>query len=339
MKKIALVFASLCVFCGAIYAQKTEVFEKKNKFGIRQDEKVLVKPEYESLELLSPKFYAAKKKNLVAVINPTGQIIIPGIYDNIKYYGENIFLVQKDNKWGLINRSNKIILPIEYTDFKFVEDDICEFKKDGKVGLVSKYGYSILPASYDNIKPLGNNYIVSLDGKNGIVDGLGKILTPIKYDSFKMMPDSASYSVTLNNKQGLLDYSCKIVLDAVYDNIEESPIGLITYQNGKIGFYTNSGKLIPAIYTQVLFFQPEFGLAVVKIGDKFALVRSNGVESSADYENISRFAPNGIAFVEKSGKLMAINLDGKEMTVQETMSNSSQPKAESGSLPQVGPPF
>lgn len=327
MKKKALLF-TFCLFSGILLAQQPEIFEKSDKYGIKEQNRIIVKPKYTKIEVLSPDFYAVQNGERSGVINKNGVSLIPEIYDEIKYYGQNLFLIRLKNRWGLVNRSNKILLPTEYTEIKFVNADVCQIKKDDKVGLISKYGYPILPVLYDKIDQFTENtYVVEIAGKRGILGSLGEALVPVQYDGFNVIPGSYMYSVISGNKVGLMDYSFKIVLETEYDKIEPSALGMTLYKDGKIGFYTESGKIINPSYEQILFVQPEFGLAVVKQGQKLAFVTKSGVETPAVYENISRFSDRGIAFVEKSGKLMAINTSGREMTVQQTMGKP------------VGPPF
>lgn len=323
MRKFVVALAAFLALANTVYGQKPEIFQKKSKFGVRENEKVIIKPQYEDIKLLSDNYFAIKVKGQYGVINKLGTIIVPEAYDDLMYYGDNNFLVRKDNKWGIINRLNKLVLPIQYTGFKFINDRLCEIKSNNKIGLITKYGDVVMPASYDSIELFAENtFLVKKDGKCGIFDDFGKSLVPTLYDSFTKMDNSDLYSVKLGNKIGIMDSSYKLLLDASYDQIESGPLGMTLYQGDKIGFYTSNGQVIQPVYSRILFIQPEFGLAVVKEGTKLGFVTSQGVVVPAQYENISRFSNRGIAFVEKSGKLMAVNVDGREMTVQETMGSA-----------------
>jgi len=126
-----------------------------------------------------------------------------------------------------------------------------------------------------------------------------------------------------------MDASFQVIIQPDYDSIEPSDLGFLLKKDDKIGFYTTNGTLIKPNYTRIVFTQPEFGLAVVKENDKLGFVTSNGVVVSPRYDNLSRFSENGISFVEKAGKLMAVRVDGKEITVQDVMNMNNQQSAQS----------
>lgn len=327
MKTIAFLLTVFLSASSVIYAQKAEIYQSKDKFGIKQGDKTLVKAQYEAMEPLDEGFFAFKKKGKCGVITKSGTVIIPDAYDGVKSYGNGLFLVKDGKAWGLVDRTNKLILPINYTSFKFVNDQLCEVKSQGKFGLINKYGDIVIPAQYEGVAPFNDTYfLIEKDGKSGLIDDRGKVVVEALYDGFDKVVDKDLYNVRLGNKIGLMTPEGQVILDPVYDNIEDDAcIGMKLTENGKIGFYTKTRRLVAPIYSKVLFYQPELGLVVVEEKGKYAVVTARGTVTPSAYENISRFSPGGIAFVEKSGKLMAINSEGREMILQEIMGSVNRP--------------
>lgn len=316
MRRIIIVSILLSVSCFT-YAQRAEIFRKKDKFGIREDKKTLVKPKYESLVQIGNELFAAETEGLFGVITINGTQVIPYTYDGIMPFDDNLFLAKKGTKWGLIDRFDNEILPAEYTGFRFVDDYLCEVKWNGKIGYINKHGRVVISPLYDAISPFSKEYfLIVQNNKKGLIDHTGKTIIPAEYDSFEK--NESGFIIKKGNKTGLMDASGRVYLDAEYDRIEDSAIGKNLIKGDKIGFYTTTGKLIEPAFAKVLFYQPEFGLAVVETDNKKrGFVTSGGVCVEPVYDNISRFSAQGVAFVERNGKLMAVNYEGKEITVQQ----------------------
>lgn len=327
MKAIAFFFTVFLSVHSVVYAQKAEVYQHKDKFGIKQGDKTLVKPQYEAMESLDEIFFAFKKKGKCGVITKNGTIVVPQEYDDIKSFGNGLFLVKANDAWGLVDRINQLVLPIKYTGFKFINPDLCEVKSEGKCGFISKYGEIVVPAQYEAVTPFNDTFfLIKKDGKSGLIDGSGKVVLEAKYDNFDLIPGKDLYSLKIGNKIGLMTPQGEVLLSPLYDNIEDDTcIGMKLTDNGKIGFYTKTNQVIAPAYTKILFYQPELGLAVIEQSGKYGIITSNGTVTPCVYENISRFSPSGVAFVEKSGKLMAINIEGRELLLQEIMGAGNTP--------------
>lgn len=326
MKRKIIVPVVLLFSLVSLKAQKVDVIvNKKNQYGILIDGHELIKPKYKYISpLLDNNFFIFQGDQGFGVLDISGKEIIPPTYEAMDYFGNKTFQAKYKGKWGLVNSYNYASVPFKYSKFNRVSDDLFEIWDGSKVGYVSQYGVIIIEPKYDSIQQLGpSTYLVSEKGKYGIISNLGETIVAPSFDSITQSADPKYYDIKVGNKIGKMNTAFQVVIKPEYDSIESSNLGMTLTKNNKIGFYTSAGKLIPAEYTKVVFFQPEFGLAVVK-GDNNLLgfVKSNGLIVSPRYDNISRFSGDGTAFVEKAGKLMAVKVDGNEITVQEVMNNS-----------------
>jgi len=327
MRKIVVILSVLLLLSGISRAQNTEIFEKKGKYGLREGKKTLVKPKYADLQYVGDGLYAVKVNELYGLMNKSGVIVVPPEYNELRYMTDNTYQARIGENWGLINRMNQVILPIEYSGFVPVDDYRCEVRQRGNLGYMTKFGDMLIPPLYENINEFDQySYLVKQNGKYGIIDKQGRVLVPSEYDSFEKMPALDLYNIKCGNKIGIMNASYQVLIPAKYDSISDCVVGKNLLLNNKIGFYMKNGnKIVEPSYSAILFYQPEFMLAVVKEGEKYGFVTGYGVVVEPAYENISRFSPNGIAFVEKSGKLMAVNIEGRELTVQETMQGGPTP--------------
>lgn len=325
MKKFYLSIVLCSSILGSLLAQdeNVKVFEKKqNEYGLINsvNNKVVLSPRYLSINPLGKGLFAVKnKKGLVGVVGRDGSPVIPEMYDDVKLLGTSTFEVKQNEKWGLVDFTNNLVLPIEYVSFSPINDDLYEFSNGTKKGYITKYGFILIPAVYDSLDRLtSSSLIATQNGKCGIVDNAGKILVPIQYTKIENSTEKDFISVKSDNKEGLIDrYTLKVVLEPLYDSITPDPIGFLLKSGDKIGFYTKSGKVVDATFSRIMFEQPELGVVVVKEGDKLGFVTASGSVIAPVYDNISRFSPRGIAFVERSGKLQAVNMEGTEMTLQD----------------------
>lgn len=301
--------------CEATNAQKMEIFEKKSKFGLTSNGKVVVKNTYDEIKQLPDNYFLVKKDGKLGVINSRSRLVIPEMYEDLIYFNEDLFLVKQDRKWGLVSNTNGTVLSISYVGFSQIDDYLFEIKKDGLIGIINKYGGIVIPAIYDKIEKFGGTlYSVEIDRKKGIVNDIGIEVMPVIYDDIRIMPGTQHFEVRVNGKCGIIDIKGNYIINAEFDEIDNSSYSFMVLKKGeKMGFYINN-IYIPADYDKIMYTQPSMGIIAVKKGKKFGIITTEGKVIDAVYDNISRFN-GGVAFVEKNGRLMNINKDGKEISL------------------------
>ncbi len=176
----------------------------------------------------------------------------------------------------------------------------------------------IIPIEYDDISIFNDKlFSVKKAGRVGVIDNTGKVVISPDFGGIKKLSELDCYEIISNNKLGLMDNSGKILVDPVYDEIDCSNKRYTLLKRGnKIGFFINR-KYIPADYDRIVFDQDDLGIIVVKKNNLSGFVTIYGTVVAPMYENISRFSPGGIAFVEKNGVLMFVDINGKELSIQE----------------------
>lgn len=319
MKKIAtlhiLFWMSLSIF-----AQSVHIFENKNKYGLKdENDKIILKASFEYMQPIGKNFIQLKKNGKFGVATKTGRILVPFVYDDIQDFEDYAFWVKVNDKWGIINQRNVPILPLEYKTYEKVTDYaycVCDFTN--KKGIVNTLGEITIPIKFDDISTFSKNLLLVKSGdKVGLSDTFGKSIIPSDYNSLRQLPNSHLYEVIKDSKFGLVDFYGKTLAQPIYDEIDYSKEKyLILKKDNKFGFLLYD-KLVPATFDQIVFVQEELGVVVVKDGDLKGFITIYGSIVPAIYDNISRFSPEGFAFVEKQGKLMFVDITGRERTLQE----------------------
>lgn len=304
------------------FAQGASVFEKGSRFGLlNSNNKVIIKPIYDYIYPLKDHFFLVEKNKKIGVVSDDGKIVLEPIFDDVQSFGDNYFVVQDKGRCGVLDKFQRIVVPVEYksieslTDYLFIVNS-----KDGKKGIINRIGETLLSAHYDEITGLSDFlFVLKNKGYISIIDHMGQPVLSGDFDSLEKLDVPNLYKVTLNGKIGVIDLTGKNIAQPVFDKIDCSNNDYILLEkDNKIGFIMNS-KLIPAIYDKIVFSQPELGIIVVKSGNKNGFVTTGGLIIPAIYDNISRFATTGHALVEKNGKIMYLDMTGKEQTIQEVM--------------------
>lgn len=319
MRRRVVFYLFLALYC-SVSAQNTKIFEKDSKYGLKNsNDKTIIKASYDYIYPLKDNdYFLVEKERKIGVVNKDGKVILPVIYDDVQNFGDTEFMVLSNNKWGVINRFNRVVLPPEYSGFEQITDYLYVTRHGAKKGLINKFGDVIMPAKYDDISRLNDNLLQIRNGFNvGVIDDLGNIIIPDQYNSLEKLPSLNLYRVSIGNKLGILDLSGKMIADPTLDEIDCSNSMYITVKkDGKYGFIINK-QYVPATYDKIVFTQDDLGVIAVKKGNLNGFITIYGLVIPPIYDNISRFSPNGYAFVEKRGKLMFVDITGKERTLQE----------------------
>ncbi|GAB6012689.1 WG repeat-containing protein [Viscerimonas tarda] len=315
-----LLFCLFVVWGAYVFAQEVSIFEKGNKFGLKDDKnKVIIRASFDYIYPLTDNYFLIELAKKIGVANKAGQIMLPPVYQDVQNLGNDEFMVLKNSKWGIVDKFNRPVLPIEYTGIDQLTDYLYIIRLDNRKGLTTKFGTIVAPVSYDEITNLTDNLFLTRNGRNvGLIDDLGRTVIPDKYHSLEKLPQRNMYKVSIENKLGLLDLSGKSIADPVLDEIDcSTSIYYITVKKeGKYGFVINK-QYIPATYDKIVFTQDELGVIAVRKGNLNGFITTNGLVIPPIYDNISRFSAAGYAFVEKRGKLMLVDITGKESTMQE----------------------
>ena len=153
MKKLLiLIFVILIGFQASCQAE-IKITSENNKFGLSDNDNVIVKP----------------------------------IYNKIIRLGECAFIVQKKVKFGIINNKGEVLVPVKYRHVERVLGKYAKLGNFNDFGLYDETGFAIIPPVYDSIDLLfGGMFLTYRNYKYGITDSKGKVLLDNLFDDIYM---------------------------------------------------------------------------------------------------------------------------------------------------------
>lgn len=190
----------------------------------------------------------------------------------------------------------------------------------GKFTALQDYSFNVL-----SFEPSGESWVAGAgdhlipvkneEGKFGFVNSSGKLVIPCRYEDAEGFRAGLS-SVKKAGKYGYIDTAGKTVIGfrydeaaGFYDNRACVNVG------GKSGYINRKGELvIPSIYVSAFYFSEGLGCVSKSEGyEGYCYIDSTGkAVIKGPFERAEPFK-NGKATVQKNGKCMEINHEGKKI--------------------------
>ena len=307
--KISLSLFLFLFLITSIFSQ-TYVYQVKKKGSKRWgyanlEGVVIVKPKYQISYEFNEQGYALVYKHKFLLINIKGEVIKtemdklkPNKYTNTYYaskrssrphdegrhsYSDGYLLVKDNNKLGCLSSDGRIAIPIKYnrlTDFNGGYA-LAEIKNNFFV--LDKNGNEF-PISVSNIKEI-----------KPFSEGLGCI--EVK-----------------GERWGFVDSTGKVAIEPQFARTGYFNGGLAWARNDKekIGFINKKGEwVIEPQFSMVQPFDPESGMAMVKVDNKWGYVDMEGNISFFEQTEKTYSFTNGLARGRKNGKVGFLNNKGE----------------------------
>jgi hypothetical protein len=251
-------------------------------------------------------FEVFQKNNKYGIKDAKGKIIVPTQYDEIEccnecFWGEIAFRIKLNGKYGFLNKQAKEIIPAKYDAVGSCwQGDLFAVELNGKWGYINTSGSEIVPLKYDEVEDVSSSFSwakVKLNNKYGFIDNTGKEIIPLKYDKADNTTGDDLVCVGLKT-------TCDSVKEKSYDEYGNEIEQKLLKCNYKYGAVNMAGKeIISFLYDDAFFFHE--GIAMVNQNSKYGFIDNNGKEiSPCNYEGYRIFPPN-------DEKLIAMMLNGK----------------------------
>lgn len=269
-------------------------------------------------------------------IDKTGKIIIAPQFDWAAGFSGGVSRVQIGEKWSYINKTGKILIePREH-------DDLCDFsegmfcaKIDGKWGFYDDNGTLVIKSEFDYAGAFSEGLArVAIrprkEGKYGwgYIDKSGKFIIEPKFRlasdfsdglaqvNFSWRAYSSRAYLESEQYDGYIDRAGKIVIVTKprFDDTRNFSYGLAAVKIGeKYGLIDKTGKML----TESKFDEIS-GISrkavVVKIGEKYGLIDHSGKAiTETEFERIDVFSSEGLFVFEVGKKWGILDSDGKQI--------------------------
>lgn len=157
------------------------VVKENDKYGII-DEKgnILLKSEYEFLEIAAPDLLVFKNNDKYGYIDKKGKEVIPARYDEVTSFFGNRAMVIKDDEIKVIDKRGQIVENINYDVVSEIKDDVIIGGIETGFGAVDPKGNEIIKPIYDDMTFWGDKYIKGNIGEEiDILDYKGNVLLKV----------------------------------------------------------------------------------------------------------------------------------------------------------------
>nr|WP_315158013.1 WG repeat-containing protein [uncultured Flavobacterium sp.] len=183
------------------------IFTENNKYGIKLNGNVIVKPVYDYIDFLENDF-KVKSNNKFGVINKKGEPVLETKYDSIGN-GIQSYIVKLNNKYGTFTDKGIPLLPVKYSKIIYSNNaSKTALVRNEKKELRLILDNTILNYSFDNILIYKNAAIISKNSKKGLIAGGKLILNPV-YDNIsidgKVLTDKDYIKKTLDKNKYFID--------------------------------------------------------------------------------------------------------------------------------------
>jgi hypothetical protein len=229
-------------------------------------------------------YYFIDLKGQVLPLEITGfRLMSTFMTDVPKGFSDGLVPVGLGSKWGYLNTAGKVAIPIKFDDVTEFNDGYAVARNDGK--------YFILDKQYGE-HPVDDENIVK-------VKSFSEMLAP--YES-------------KNGKMGFIDEQGKIVIQAQFIAVGYFNAGLAWAKtvDKKIGYIGKNGEwVIQPQFELAKNFDPESGMARIKVNEKMGFVNKKGeLLFVNDAEDIGDFT-NGLCWGRKNEKTGFVNNKGE----------------------------
>lgn len=138
-----------------------KIFKSFDRFGLKTELVVLIKPSYQFLDKWGTNKLIAKKDDKFGIVDFRGNVIIPFEYSQISPFEDNYATVSKGTITYKINSDCQVIAD----EIINLQEGFKKIKKDGKWGILAPNGSELVAPKYNEISTFRGRLIGIINGK------------------------------------------------------------------------------------------------------------------------------------------------------------------------------
>lgn len=269
------------------------------------------------------------------IITPRGTWIkteVPNFKIDEGFYGHgmipysNGLIAIKHNKWGYMDTTGKLVIPLKYSQATRFDMGYAIAKYKSEYVIISTKGKEI-PINVPNIDDLKRfseglaPFQSSLTFKFGFIDTIGQVAIEAQFKSVGYFSGGLAWAKTIDEKVGFIDSKGVWIIPAKFDYVRdfdpESGLARVKI-NGQWAYTNRSGKLMHVYITEV-YGDFNSGLAKGEVKNRVGYFDTKGQWAINPQFDDGYDFYNGYAAVKKDGKWGIIDREGKWI-VQPTFS-------------------
>lgn len=234
------------------YSNDRALIFKDGHWGMLDEtaNEVLV-PKYDEFDFL-PKaenqlYLIAQRVNLYGAVDDQAKVIVPVVYSKIRDFQEGRIAVRRYSRWGFVDENAKEIIPTKYRIANDFQEGLSVVLDNSRWGAIDRSGNMVVKAQYARMGNFceGKAWVYLKRGKKGYINPQGKLLFSGKFSKLTDFKDGIARVYVRKKGWGLIDTKGNYILKP-----------------------KKSFKRIDAFN--------EYGLAKVKVGDRYRLINRAG---------------------------------------------------------------
>lgn len=160
------------------------ILDKKDKWGLANTEKVLVRPKYSFLELSHDEVFRVEVKNKWGFINREGVEVLKPVYDSLSTFEDGVAEIKINGEKGWIDRDFNLLGGRTFEETReFGQNGLAPVKADGLWGFINKAGQMVVEPQFDELGEFSDGTaLASVAGHWGSIDSEGNWLIEPEFD-------------------------------------------------------------------------------------------------------------------------------------------------------------
>lgn len=195
-----------------------------------------------------------RESNLYGVIDRSGKVVVEPQYKSMNPFSEGLAAVTKDGKRGYIDSQGNVVIPFLYLVASDFKDGLAMVKLEDGISFIDKSGQMLFEpvrsfrGTYTDTEFHNDRCKMSVrDQGVGYIDRSGKFAIPLQFKSGSSFSDGLAVASMGNGEYEFIDTNGNIAIDKSFHSINSFKHGLARVQDletQKYGLINTKGEYI-----------------------------------------------------------------------------------------------
>ena len=291
------------------------LFSENHRYGVMNTkEQKLLAPTFTDFNPLNDQFAMVSNDRGTGILDASLELLIPCEFQEIVPFSQG-FLVKSNQQWGVVDLYGRTVVP---TEFDAINSTPFPYLMVGKGTLfyhmdTRTWKASTAPcAAFERWREIasfdGSSFIINKKGSFVWVDSTLKVLKPLKMASIQFATQCIVGKQKSTDLWGILDRQGNVLTKFHFTEVQLLSNGFMkVVEEGKVGLYSNLGKLIAEPRYDNIIYWPEMDLFLTEINGLQGIMDVQGkVILPNDYSSIKVFS-NQVLSMNVGNQMLYLN--------------------------------
>lgn len=239
-----------------LYFDDNDFMEVKNSEGkmavINMSGEIVIPFDYDSVLECCDGIFKVTQNGDVFYIDRDGNRISKEVFQDAYSFREGMGAIQVQNLWGFMDAYGNVVIECQYDEVKSFSTGLAAVRQGQKWGYIDKTGQTIVEAQYDEARDFKEGMAaVRIGDKWGFIDSTGNVTAEVKYDEVKDFQEGYA-AIMSKQKWGYINEEGKVCIALNYDdagNFSEGKAAVMTSDGIEEWAYINEkGEIVIDFY-------------------------------------------------------------------------------------------